>query len=170
MTPDPVSSPTSAAQREAAKDVAKRLLRTTDRSRAALIQRLIERDVAPDIAEAAVDDLERVGLVDDARLAEQLIASALARGPVGRDRLAAKLEGTIAAAALDAAFADRDPAADADAAARVHLRTLPPRLDTAARARRLAAALARRGFDADTVDTAVRTVLPEFSDADDADT
>ncbi len=148
-----------------AQAVALRLLRVTDRSRAALTERLIERDIAPEVAARVVARLEASGLVDDARLAEETVSRTLARGPAGRARLAAQLAGmgvpeAVAEAALDRHFDERDALADAEALARTKLRALPPRLDDAARARRLGAALVRRGFDEETASEAVRRVLP----------
>ncbi|MEM7755924.1 MAG: regulatory protein RecX [Planctomycetota bacterium] len=149
-----------------AKAIAMRLLRVTDRSRAALLERLIDRDISPASAEVAVDALEHANLVNDSRLAEETIARELGRGPTGRARLEAKLRSMrvpddIARRALEAAFADRDPVPDAEACARAKLRAMPPRLDPPARARRLAGALARRGFDPSTVATVVSRLVAE---------
>ena len=159
---------------EHAKAIALRLLRATDRSRSGLVERLVERDVAPAVAESAVHALERAGLVDDARLASELVARELSRGPTGRARLESKLRAvgvpdTIAAAALDEAYADRDPLPDAQAFARARLRAMPPRLDAAARARRLAAALSRRGFDPDTAERVVAEFVLDAAPSDPTD-
>ncbi|MEM1186408.1 MAG: RecX family transcriptional regulator [Planctomycetota bacterium] len=149
-----------------AKAIALRLLRVTDRSRAALIDRLVERDVAPATAEIVVEALERGRLVDDLRLARETVDRELSRGPTGRGRLEIKLASIgvpddIAGGVLDEAFDGRDPDPDAEAFARTKLRAFPPRLDPGARARRLAAALARRGFDEDTAARVVLRLVPD---------
>jgi len=160
----------TAAERDRARKIAVRLLETADRSRAALLERLIERDIAPACAEAVVSELERARLVDDERLAEETVSRTLARGPAARAGLSARLASLgvpaeIAERALDDAFDGRDPVPDAEALARQRVRTMPPTLAPEARARRLAAALARRGFDEDTVGTVVRRIVPEATDS-----
>jgi len=67
-------------RRAAAEDVALRSLRSSDRSRHALEQRLDRASVAPATRDETLGMLERTGLVDDARFAIRRAESLAARG------------------------------------------------------------------------------------------
>lgn len=122
-----------------------------------------------------VDRLSQLGMIDDAALGKALIDETLARQPAGLALLRAKLlrrgidettidrligAGDVIRRDADdaAASADEPPRASGVAdARRLALQRLPSlaRFDSATRLRRLAGLLARRGFDADTVEAAL---------------
>ncbi len=176
---------------DAARRAAVNLLRVRDRSSDELRQRLIARHAPEPIADRIVAEFERARLVNDSRLAEHTIARELEQGPVGRrrleDRLARRMiDEDLAARAIDAAISNRRGADDALLVAR-QLRkqhTAKPAAksksatkQSQARApldtklwRRIAAALARRGFDDDDVQHAMDALAPTESGSDSGDT
>ena len=114
--------------------------------RAELRAKLLGRGYADDEVEGALDRLERDRYLDDGRTARELVAAKLARGPIGRRRLAAELArkgapAEAAAAALDDLVPDDDREA-ARRAAESWLGRRRGRPDPAALARHLE----RRGF------------------------
>lgn len=174
---------------DAARRAAVNLLRVRDRSSDELRQRLLARNTPEPIAARVVAEFERARLVNDSRLAERTIARELEQGPVGRrrleDRLARRMiDEDLAARAIDAATRNRRGADDALLVARQLLRQLttshaatsakkqsrtPANLDTKL-CRRIAAALARRGFEDDDIQHAMEALGPPESDADSGDT
>ena len=70
----------SEEDRRSAVDVAARLLRHGDRSRAELERRLAERQIDPQTIGEALDTLERVGVLDDERTASFRAAKLAERG------------------------------------------------------------------------------------------
>jgi SOS response regulatory protein OraA/RecX len=130
---------------------ATRALTARDRSRAALDERLARAGVDADARAQALDELERSGLVDDARLARERAASLAARG-YGNAAIRARLAREGVAPELSReALAGLEPE-------RERVRRLAARDGTSPRAlRRLAA----RGFDRETL-----AELAGFADAD----
>lgn len=185
---------------DAARRAAINLLRVRDRSSDELRQRLLARNTPGPIAARIVAEFERARLVNDSRLAEHTIARELEQGPVGRrrleDRLARRMiDEDLAARAIDAATRGRRGADDALLVARQLLKQLaakptskdaaklPASTDNSAKNksrtrgaldakafRRIAAALARRGFDDDDIQHAIDALGPPESDADSGDT
>ena len=113
------------------------------------------------IAERVLDRLADLGFLDDEAFGRELIRQTVDASPAGprllRSKLAQRgLEGHL----IDRLVAEQAPSADqaaeeAAALARKKLATLT-RLDPPARKRRLWAMLVRRGFDHDTIETALR--------------
>lgn len=170
---------------DAARRAAVNLLRVRDRSSDELRERLIARGASGALASRVVAEFERARLVSDARLAEHTIARELESGPVGRlrleDRLARRMiDEDLAARAIDAAIRGRRGADDALAAARQILEKLTAKSGSPSKSpgkqprpraqpettldaklwRRIAAALARRGFDEDEVERAMDALGP----------
>jgi regulatory protein len=163
-TPELALRVARALEKDIAQQAAGRLLAVRDRSKGELLSRLARRGVKTADAESLVADLARRGGVDDERFASALARSVVRARPAGaaliRARLRAKrVDRDTAERAAREALAGRDPLADATALATKKARAMPPSLDARARARRLTGLLARRGFDADTVERAVRRVL-----------
>ncbi len=136
-------------------------------TRARLMTKLRSKGHETEAAQAAADRLEHAGLLDDRR-ASFAAARAIANrnGGAGRRLIESKLRAqgvheSLAREATDEALADRDSLADATALAQKKWRTLRERTDAATAKRRIAAALARRGFDLETVWEAVRRVVRE---------
>ncbi|MCC6970701.1 MAG: RecX family transcriptional regulator [Phycisphaerales bacterium] len=181
----PAKQPSPPLDRDAARRAAVNLLRVRDRSSDELRERLIARGASGALASRVVEEFERARLVSDARLAEHTIARELETGPVGRlrlqDRLARRMiDDTLAARAIDSALRGRRGADDAIAAARQILekltgksgtRSKPPGRQMRSRTqletrldpklwRRIAAALARRGFSDDEIERAMDALGP----------
>lgn len=149
-----------------ARERALRLLTTHPKSRQQLIERLIDKGAPEHIAHAVADELTEQGVLDDLALARAVIESELRSRPAGRRALRAKLarrriDPAVCDAALHEALADRNELADALAAARHRLRTMPATHDQQTLARRLSDHLARRGFSAHAVRQAVEQTLAD---------
>jgi SOS response regulatory protein OraA/RecX len=126
-------------------ETALRALRHRDRSVAELEARLAERGVEAPQRRQALETLERIGYVDDERLARSRADQLAGRG-AGDALIRHDLEGRgIAAAAIEAALAGLEP--ERERAAGIVARR--GRNDKTARY------LASRGFDADVVDDVV---------------
>lgn len=175
---------------DAARRAAVNLLRVRDRSSDELRERLIARGTPNSIAGRVVAEFQRARLVDDSRLAERTIARELEQAPVGRrrleDRLARRMIGEdLAARTIDDTLRSRRGADDALIAARQLLSQLAANAATKATGtsagskpaknqkksqarapldaklwRRIAAALARRGFDDDDIERAMDALGP----------
>jgi regulatory protein len=127
-----------------------RLLATRSRSTAELARRMVGWGLTPVEAEVVVDQLARVGVIDDDAFAGALSDQLRRRGH-GHLRARADLERHGFARAAVGAVAQAHAQGDADAAlAMVDSRFGPPPYDEAT-IRRAAGLLARRGFDEDTV-------------------
>jgi SOS response regulatory protein OraA/RecX len=124
-------------RRDEALGVAVRALRHRDRSRQALDRRLAGQGASAAARSAALETLERAGLVDDARLASGR-AEALAAGGYGDAAIRAKLEAEgLEAGLVDESIAALEPEG-------VRARALLERRGGGVKALRF---LAGRGFD-----------------------
>jgi regulatory protein len=86
-------------------------------TKAALQRKLRDRGYAPDAADAAVQECERRGFIDDRTYAELHVKNVLDRKPVGRMRLLQELlrhgvDGNLAREVLDGHDADEDDRID----------------------------------------------------------
>lgn len=136
--------------RETAMTAAGRALARRDRSRAELAGRLAAI-APPEVVSEVIGDLERMGYLDDDRLAHSIASRRLEAG-WGSARISADLErlGIVAADAIHAAEAGEHHAAAALLASR-HGRGRTP-------AQRVAL-LARRGFLPETIEEAMRVEI-----------
>src|SRR6266508_1605277 len=142
-----------AASADAAHAAALRLLTTRARTRAELARRLGERGFAAAAVAEAVARLERVGLVDDAVLSADVAESRAARG-LDAPAIALELRERAAQAAVpDELRAERCRQVAESRLAQ--LGDLPP----AARLRRLATYLARRGYPAELAEAVSRELV-----------
>lgn len=157
---DELAAQCDKAERTAARDRALRLLSYHDFSTMQMARRLAEDGYPPQVVTETVSRLTESGLLDDARFAETHARSRLRSGygarVVRRDLARAGIPEQTIDDALDAAVSD-SAADDALAAGR---RLVRPSDDV----RRLAARLARRGFDAASAFRAAREVLGDRSD------
>jgi len=149
---------------DAARRFAMSSLKRRAQSRGQVIDKLTQRGTPRPIAQRVADELTEIGAIDDAALANAAAHAMVERRPAGRRLIEMKLrskrlDGGVAKAAADNAVRGRDALADALVVARKHARTLPEKLDHAARQRRLLGALARRGFDADICFQAAKQAL-----------
>lgn len=132
-------------------EIAARALRHRDRSRHEIDGRLERAGVEADARADALDTLERVGYVDDARFAAARAAAVAARG-YGDDWIRHDLERHgIAAATVEDALAALEPEA---ARARVLAAHLGSSAKTWGR-------LARKGFSAESLETALGVDVAE---------
>jgi regulatory protein len=161
--PDPYSPPSRAEKR--ARNVSVAALARRGVSVAEMRDLLVKRELEQTAVDEEVATLERVGLLDDAALAETLVRTLVERKALGRTAIAAELrrrriDETLAAVALDAV----DPEQEDDRAlevARARARQLGG-LDPQTAERRLAAYLMRRGYGGAVVSRVSRLALSEL--------
>ena len=162
-TASPTLDPGRAHDAAAAHESALSLLERTRRTRRDLRRRLREKGYVDTVVDGELERLTRVGLVDDAEYARAWLAGRWGRRMAGWRRLEADLRRRgiapedIAAArtALERAQGGADEVAGARRAiaqAERRYANLEPRL----RRQRLYALLARRGYDSDTIERAMR--------------
>jgi regulatory protein len=146
-----------------------RLLAIRPRSRHEMLTRLQMRRVPPSATGQLLDELERDGLLDDARFARLWIDGRVAHRPAGAVRLRAELRRKgIDRRVIDDAVNDRLDPEDEAALALAAARTLARRYQTADRKtayRRLAAALERRGFSTHVIISTLAQILGTPPDA-----
>ena len=133
---------------QTAKDRALRLLSVRSRSRAELRRRLTQAGFEPAEVESALDDLERVGLVDDDRFAREFVRDRAGLRLAGTRAIRAELQRIgVRAEIADAALAEAGDEAERARALALkrasRLKEVPP--ETAYR--RLYSLLLRRGYD-----------------------
>jgi len=148
------------------------LLAFRERSAVELRRRLVQKDVAPAHAEAAVARLVEQGLVDDRRYAEALARSKAAGGS-SRRRVEQELSRRgvardTASSAVEDVWEEEevDQAGAAIQLARRRVTSLGA-LAPLTRRRRLYGFLARRGYEADEIRAALAVVLRADGDAGD---
>jgi regulatory protein len=133
-------------------------------SRAELERKLARHEYGNAIVTSVLEELSRLGYLDDERFARTKALSAAEHKKHGRRRAMAELlksgvKGDVARRALGDVYESRDPTAIARALALKQLARLR-KLDGVVARRRLCAMLLRRGFSYDEI----RPVLDEFPD------
>jgi regulatory protein len=146
--PPSISEP---SREELARALCLRLLTARARTRVELAGQLAKRGYPDDISTRVLDRLADVGLVDDAGFAEQWVHSRRANTGKGKRALAAELhtkgvDNDVITSVLGAINPDAERAR-AEKLVRARLRRENLGDDDARVSRRLAAMLARRGFD-----------------------
>jgi len=134
---------------ETARDVALRYLDYAPRTGAEVRRRLARDDFSEEVIGAVIADLERAGLLDDARFSRDWVESRQRRKGFGRVRLADELRRKgVDREQIDEAVDTMNEEAEFAAALALARQRLSPaqRHDTGAR-RRLAAYLQRRGYN-----------------------
>ena len=145
-------------------DTALKSLQLRLHSRAELKRKLARKEFGDPIIERVLDDLTRLGYLDDARFARVKALSAAQHKHYGRRRayvelLKSGVKPAVANAALDDVYSQ---AGDSTAAASLLAGKHAPRLrklDPQTARRRLAAMLQRRGFDYETIKPVIDRVL-----------
>ncbi len=163
--PKPEPSPEQRELDKARKRVT-RLLAATDRSRAELEEKLVRAGFSAGTVKQVLAEFTKARLLDDQKLAARLVEREMARAPADAPLLRAKLErkgldeGTTDRT-VDQALAGRDLLEDAKQAVETKLRSTPDarRLGHTRLVGRLLGFLARRGFEQETAETAVESVL-----------
>lgn len=163
---EPVETP-DADPVAVAREIALRQLTVRARTRAELARALARKHVPDDVAQTVLDRLEEVGLVDDAVFARDWLAAGDRRQKSRRALLAELatkgVDRDLAEAAAAELDGDRDYAVARSFATRkaAGLVGLEPQVQY----RRLAGALARRGFSSAVVASVTREVLADLADS-----
>jgi regulatory protein len=148
---------------QVAREIALRQLTVRSRTVAELRTALARRNVPPEAAEEVLARFGEVGLLDDAAFARDWVAAG-PRRQRSRRVLADELKSKgVAADVVAEALDDLDPAAELEVARALARKRLPglAGLEPQVRYRRLAGALARRGFAPGVVQAVLREVLSE---------
>ena len=155
--------PTRERPSASVKERALRLLAVRSRSRAELQQRLERAGFEPEEVEVAIADLERVGLVDDERFAQELAEHHRRRGDGRRVGLAALRVKGVDRSLAERVVEESQPEDEAERAAEVASRRLPRLrgLEPEVRRRRLFDFLLRRGYDFEIARSAAERALAE---------
>lgn len=145
------------------KERALRLLSVRSRSRAELRQRLLRADFEPEEVDAALADLEAVGLIDDEAFARELAESQRRKGMGRRAGMAALRVKGVDRELAERIADDVNPEDEAERAVEVATRRLPrlQGLDPETRRRRLVDFLMRRGYDPETARSACLRAMAE---------
>lgn len=144
-------------------DDALRYLQSRLHSRSELRRKLLRREYGESVIDGVLDDLVRLGYVDDARFAKTRAMSAAEHRHYGRRRafmelMRAGVDASVADDALEQVYSSHD---SLDTARRLAEKQAPRlrKLDPAVARRRLAGMLQRRGFEYEDVKTVIDQVL-----------
>lgn len=151
----------------AARDTAIKALAARDLTRAELIELLVQRKHNPEIAEAALAELEQLGIVDDKRVATLYIQRRLedeqpTRAILETELLERGINEDLTRIVLNETVSARDEGSEALDLARDRVRRSKPDLKPEVIRRRVYAFLVRRGYDEDTSRHAVETAADEY--------
>lgn len=134
-----------------AKKIVLSQLSTAPRTRHQLAQTLRRRGCADDVADAVLDRMTEVGLVDDEAFARMYVRSRQeTKGLAPRALMHELREKGVDPVMIEAAVSDVDPEAEREAARALVAKRLPSLhgLERQVQVRRLAGMLARKGYDA----------------------
>lgn len=144
-------------------DDALRYLQSRLHSRLELRRKLLRREYGESVIDGVLDDLVRLGYVDDARFAKTRAMSAAEHRHYGRRRafmelMRAGVDASVADDALEQVYSAHD---SLETARRLAEKQAPRlrKLDPAVARRRLAGMLQRRGFEYEDVKTVIDQVL-----------
>ena len=152
---------------QVARTILLRRLSAAPRTRSELRSDLLRRGIAEDVADRVLDRFVEVGLVDDAAYAQLWVESRQRTRGSARAVLRQELRGKgIDAADAEEALASIDPEAERERARQLVQSKAPATasLAPAARMRRLAGMLQRRGYPGSMAFAVVREVLGESAD------
>ena len=159
----PVETPHADRQRERAHNVSLNSLTKRGMSKREVERTLRAKELDDDVIAAELERLERVGLVDDLALAQNLVGTLQERKGLGRSGIAAELtRRLLSPAAIEYALElvdTGDELARARELAVTRARQLTS-YDHETAVRRLSGYLARRGYSGSTVRAAVDHALP----------
>lgn len=155
--PDPEPDPESTAH-----TICLRLLAVRARTRTELATALSTRNVPDDAANAVLDRLSRVGLIDDLAYATDFVSSRRAeRGLAAREISRQLRTKGVASELIDSALAEVDDEAEYQTARQLAERKVRSmaRLEPPVQLRRLAGLLARKGYSPNLTYRVVREVV-----------
>jgi len=150
--------------RDVARQIVLRQLAMAPRSRAELAQRLAQRGCTAEVADAVLDRMTQVGLVDDEAYAHMLVRTqqagrGLARRALARELRTKGIEGDLAAEVLSS-VTDEDERDRARALVDKKLRAMHG-LGLEVQTRRLAGMLARKGYSPSMSYAVIREAVAE---------
>jgi len=150
--------------RDAARQIVLRQLAMAPRSRAELAQKLAQRGCTAEVADAVLDRMTQVGLVDDEAYAHMLVRTqqagrGLARRALARELRTKGIEGELADEALSS-ITDEDERDRARALVDKKLRAMHG-LGLEVQTRRLAGMLARKGYSPSLSYAVIREAVAE---------
>lgn len=151
-------------------DAATRYLESRLHSRAELKRKLSRKEMGPSVIDGVLNDLERLGYLDDAKFATAKASSAAKHKHHGPRRamqelMRAGVKSDLAKKATAEVYAEQDPIAIAMTLAERQAARLK-RLDPAVAKRRLIGMLMRRGFDFESIKPVVAKVLGRKTSTD----
>lgn len=154
-----------------AREIALRQLTVRARTRVELARALARKQVPADVAERVLDRLTEVGLIDDAVFARDWLAAGGRRQKSRRVLLGELAEKGVDRELIDELAGEFEAERDYDVARTFAARKAPALagLEPAVRYRRLAGALARRGFSASVVAQVTREALADLRESEDFD-
>lgn len=171
LTEDQVKDIAQGEVRQECFDYAMKYLGMRLHSRAELRRKLVRREYGDQVIDGVLDDLARMGYLDDARFARTKALSAAEHKHHGRRRafmelIKAGVKRDVADAALDDVYDKNDSLAAARQLAERKAASLK-RLEPVVARRRLAGMLQRRGFDYETIKPVIDQVLGDSNRGDD---
>jgi len=171
LTEDQVKEIAQGEVRQECFDYAMKYLGTRLHSRAELRRKLVRREYGDQVIDGVLDDLARMGYLDDARFAKTKALSAAEHKHHGRRRafmelIKAGVKKDVADAALNDVYDKNDSLAAARQLAERKAASLR-RLEPLVARRRLAGMLQRRGFDYETIKPVIDQVLGDSNRGDD---
>ena len=177
ITPDKLREVAGAEEVHKATEAALVLLEVRVRARREIETRLKQKGYEEDVTTQVLENLTKLGLLDDAQFAGQWVEAKTRIGgsrPIGRRRLSSELYGKgVAKDQIEQAVAvvsDDHELALARAAAAKKVRSVPSDREALQNERRkLMGFLQRRGFGWETVKLVTREALPAPGDADDTE-
>ena len=154
-----------------AREIALRQLTVRARTRAELARALARKNVPEEVADSVLDRLTEVGLSDDAVFARDWLAAGGRRQKSRRVLLGELAEKGVDRELIDEAAGELEAERDYEVARGFAARkaTALAGLEPAVRYRRLAGALARRGFPASVVAQVTREALADLRETGDFD-
>ena len=166
--PDPESDPRTRGSEPDPYDVARQIilrqLALSPKSRKQLADKLRQRNCPDDVAQAVLDRMTEVGLVDDGAYADLLVRSqqagrGLARRALVRELRTRGVDDETAQATLEAI----DPEDERDRAAQLVAKRLKSMhgLDATVQTRRLAGMLARKGYPGELAMSVIREAVAQ---------
>ena len=152
-----------------AREIALRQLTVRARTRAELARALARKNVHEEVADSVLDRLTEVGLIDDAVFARDWLAAGGRRQKSRRVLLGELAEKGVDRELIDEAAGELEAERDYEVARGFAARkaTALAGLEQAVRYRRLAGALARRGFPASVVAQVTREALADLRESED---
>jgi regulatory protein len=146
-----------------AKDQAVKMLHAKGRTAVQLEVKLVEKGVTKAIAQSAIEELRKEGLIRDDLVAEQLAEDELSRGTatslVRRKLQEAGVSDETATATLKRATGGKSESTRAKLVAEQAVKKLPAKLTKGVKWKRVLATLERKGFEEDVARLATKKVL-----------